>query len=188
MHQNICPSSVQEPTSSEESPRPKPKQKLRDNFEATVEQQETRVHKTWDLESDLSTRSLNMRNIIERHETITAEESPKPEKKLTGILKKTSSSNILLTDTRAEKTTHGMQKRFYKVTVIYGYVILYMNLFIHIHKSSIDINVHAVPLQPSPLTTSWTPLRRTRSPSSPRSSTSELKKTASSKQGNQWRS
>ncbi|XP_063605776.1 titin-like, partial [Penaeus indicus] len=99
-------SKVQEPTSAEESPRPKPKQKLRDNFEATVEQQETRVHKTWDLETDLSTRSLNMRNIIERHETITAEEAPKPEKKLTGILKKTSSSNILITDTRAEKTTH----------------------------------------------------------------------------------
>ena len=103
--------SVQEPATVEESPRLKPKQRLRENFEAP-DRQDSRVHKTWDVESDLSTRSLDMKNIINRHETITSEASPKPEKKLTGILKKTSSTNLLGADksssiTTTERSSHG---------------------------------------------------------------------------------
>ncbi|XP_042225883.1 muscle M-line assembly protein unc-89-like [Homarus americanus] len=96
-------SKVQEPAVAEESPRLKPKQRLRENFETTSEKQESRVHKTWDMQTDLSTRSLNMKNIIAQHETITSDDTPKP-KKLTGILKKTSSSNILSIETRSSVT------------------------------------------------------------------------------------
>ncbi|KAK7020278.1 hypothetical protein SK128_022566, partial [Halocaridina rubra] len=94
---------VQEPAAVVESPRLKPKQRLRENFEVP-ERQDSRV-KTWDLESDLSTRSQDMKNIIAHHETITSDSAPKPEKKLTGILKKTSSTNILGSDKTSSTTT-----------------------------------------------------------------------------------
>lgn len=83
---------MQESPQPDDSPRQKPKQRLRDNFDPDPETKETRVTKTWDMESDLSTRSQDVRNIIARHETTT---ETKPEKKLTSILKKTSSSNLL---------------------------------------------------------------------------------------------
>lgn len=74
---------------------PKPKKKLRDTFEPTSEQiTDSRPHRTWDLETDLSTRSQVMGNIIAKHETLNKQETVKPAKKLNGILKKTSTSSI----------------------------------------------------------------------------------------------
>lgn len=83
-----------EPKDSASTPL-KPKKKLRDTFEPTSEQvTDSRPHRTWDLETDLSTRSQVMENIIAKHETLTKQETAKPAKKLNGILKKTSTSSI----------------------------------------------------------------------------------------------
>lgn len=87
-----------EPAESvEETPRSKPKQKLRSNFEPSPDASEVKVpHKTWDVDSDLATRAVNMKTVITRHESITKEPEEagySTTKKLTGILKKTSTSS-----------------------------------------------------------------------------------------------
>lgn len=83
---------------AEESSRSTPKQKLRSNFEPSPESSEPKVpHKTWDVDSDLATREQNMKNIIQRHESITKDSNEtenRTTKKLTGILKKTSTSSV----------------------------------------------------------------------------------------------
>ena len=96
---------------SNDSPRLKPKQKLKENFESLNQKPEDKKFKTWDLESDLSSRSQNMKKIIERHETISQiqeDELPSPdraERKITGILKKTSTANLYATSTVASTDT-----------------------------------------------------------------------------------
>ena len=90
-------SPVHESPAVQEAPEV-PRHKLRENFESSSEQ-ESRSVKTWDVENDLMSRSVEVKNVIDKHETIAVEEAPKSEKKITGILKKTSTSNVILTTT-----------------------------------------------------------------------------------------
>jgi len=86
----------------------KPKKKLRESFEPSLDDAEPKEDRpTWDISSDLATREINIRNVISKHETISKEASDevsrqevtsketteterKDSKSLSGILKKTS--------------------------------------------------------------------------------------------------
>lgn len=87
---------AQEPVETEKEPiAEKPKQKLRGSFEPEFETTEMKTTKTWDVDSDLSTRAINIKNVMAKHEHISKDlkEESKDAKKPVGILKKSSSTS-----------------------------------------------------------------------------------------------
>lgn len=80
----------------------KPKKKLREAFEPSLDEAEPKEDRpTWDITSDLATREIDIRRVISKHETIskeaaeevskeTTETERKDSKSLSGILKKSS--------------------------------------------------------------------------------------------------
>ena len=87
-------------------------------FEPSPETTEPRVqHRTWDVDSDLATRAVDMKNVINKHETIAKEPEETTETttnsvKLSSILKKSSGSDRETTTVQESRVSGEYNKKF----------------------------------------------------------------------------